>query len=57
MLVMFHSKEKMMKKVLITLLLALSVTTVYAQVRCVPSGGGTCCWDINKDGPWKPIGC
>ena len=39
----------------ITLLLA---TNVIAAVKCVPDGrGGVCCWDTDRDGPWKPIDC
>ena len=29
----------------------------YSAIKCVPSGGGTCCWDTDRDGPFKPIGC
>ena len=55
---MCHFKGMNMKKVLAAVVLALAVTSVYAQVKCVPDGrGGMCCWDISKDGPWKPIGC
>lgn len=47
------------------LLIAVSIATValfschaYAQVKCAPDGrGGMCCWDINTQGPFKPIGC
>ena len=46
-----------MKKLVIVAVIALLSTTAYSAVRCVPSGGGTCCWDTDKDGPWKPIGC
>jgi hypothetical protein len=29
-----------------------------AATKCVPDGrGGMCCWDTDRDGPWKPIGC
>jgi hypothetical protein len=51
----------MNKKIWITIAAALVfVVSVesYAAVKCVPDGrGGMCCWDIDKDGPWKPIGC
>lgn len=47
-----------MKKLITIVCLTLAVTsTAYSAVRCVPSGGGTCCWDTSTDGPFKPIGC
>jgi hypothetical protein len=47
-----------MKKLIAIVLLTLTVSTAaYSAVRCVPSGGGTCCWDTDRDGPFKPIGC
>jgi hypothetical protein len=51
----------MKKKILITIAAALVFVVsveVYAAVKCVPDGrGGMCCWNINTDGPFKPIGC
>jgi hypothetical protein len=51
----------MNKKIWITIAAALVfVVSVesYAATKCVPDGrGGMCCWDINTDGPFKPIGC
>ena len=46
-----------MKKLIAIVCLTLAVTTAYGAIRCVPSGGGTCCWDTERDGPFKPIGC
>jgi hypothetical protein len=57
MLVMCHFKESMMKKLILAVTVVLLTTTAYSAVRCVPSGGGTCCWDTDRDGPFKPIGC
>ena len=57
MLVMFHSEEKMMKKLILTVFIVLLTSTSFAAIKCVPSGPGTCCWDTDRDGPWKPIGC
>lgn len=46
-----------MKKLFAVALLVLSFSAI-AQVKCVPDGrGGMCCWDISKDGPFKPIAC
>jgi hypothetical protein len=50
-----------MKKTLIAIAAALVFVVsveAYAAVKCVPDGrGGMCCWDTNRDGPFKPIGC
>lgn len=47
-----------MKKLIAVAIVALISTGVYAQVKCVPDGrGGMCCWDVNTQGPFKPIGC
>ena len=50
-----------MKKTLTTLcavLTMLAVTPVYAVMKCESDGrGGMCCWDTDKDGPFKPIKC
>lgn len=47
-----------MKKAIVVLFVAMLSTSVMAQVKCQPDGrGGMCCWDISKDGPFKPIGC
>jgi hypothetical protein len=47
-----------MKKLITVVFIALISTGVMAQVKCVPDGrGGMCCWNINTDGPFKPIGC
>lgn len=51
----------MNKKIFIAIAIALTYLAaceVYAAVKCVPDGrGGMCCWDTERDGPWKPIGC
>jgi hypothetical protein len=46
-----------MKKVILFLFVAMISTSSFAAIKCVPSGGGTCCWDTVRDGPFKPIGC
>jgi hypothetical protein len=51
----------MNKKIWIAVSLAvvyLTICEAYAVVKCAPDGrGGVCCWDTDKDGPWKPIEC
>ena len=51
----------MNKKIWIAIFMALTFVVAveaYAAVKCVSDGkGGMCCWDTEKDGPWKPIGC
>jgi len=47
-----------MKKAIVVLFVALLSTQSFAAVKCERDGrGGMCCWDTNKDGPWKPISC
>jgi hypothetical protein len=47
-----------MKKVIAVLFVSLLSTSVMAQVKCVPDGrGGMCCWDVQSQGPFKPISC
>jgi hypothetical protein len=47
-----------MKKLIALLFVATLSTNALAVIKCAPDGrGGTCCWDVNKDGPWKPIMC
>ena len=46
-----------MKKV-IAIMLVMLVSTSYAATKCVPDGrGGLCCWDVDSQGPFKPINC
>jgi len=46
-----------MKLFIIVALAVLSLNS-YAYIKCEPSPmGGTCCWDTEADGPFKPIGC
>lgn len=47
-----------MKKV-IALLCALMVSgSAFAALKCVPDGrGGMCCWDTDRQGPFRPLGC
>jgi hypothetical protein len=57
-IVMFHSKEKTMKKLVAVALLAMLSFSVSAQVKCESDGrGGMCCWDTRTQGPFKPFGC
>lgn len=47
-----------MKKAIVVLFVALLSTSAFSAVKCESDGrGGMCCWDTNKDGPWKPISC
>ena len=47
-----------MKSLLIALFVVATIGSVSAQVKCAPDGrGGMCCWDIQTQGPFKPIGC
>lgn len=47
-----------MKKLIAIAVVVLLSTSAYAATKCVPDGrGGMCCWDTDRDGPWKPIGC
>lgn len=47
-----------MKKAIAVLFVVLLSTNVIGAVKCQPDGrGGTCCWDTDRDGPWKPISC
>ena len=47
-----------MKKLIAVVFITLMSTGVMAQVKCESDGrGGMCCWDVSKQGPWRPIGC
>ena len=47
-----------MKKAIVVLFVAMLSTSSFAAIKCVPTpGGGSCCWDTDKQGPWKPLGC
>ena len=47
-----------MKKLLTFAIIAMLSTSSIAAIKCVPDGrGGTCCWDTDREGPWKPLGC
>lgn len=46
-----------MKKIIALVFLAVLSFSTFAATKCVPSGGGMCCWDTSIDGPFKPIGC
>jgi hypothetical protein len=47
-----------MKKMLVVLALAVLSLNSYGAVKCQPDGrGGTCCWDTEKEGIFKPVGC
>ena len=50
--------EMNMKKLILTVFIALLTITAHAATKCVPDGrGGMCCWDVDTQGPWKPINC
>jgi hypothetical protein len=47
-----------MKKAIVVLFAVMLSTSVMAQTKCVPDGrGGMCCWDVQTQGPFKPILC
>jgi hypothetical protein len=46
-----------MKKMIVVVALAVLSLNAFGAIRCVPSGGGTCCWDTDRDGIFKPVGC
>jgi len=47
-----------MRMLFIAAALTLASHNAVALTKCVPDGrGGMCCWDVNKDGPFKPILC
>ena len=47
-----------MKKMIVAVALVVMSFSSYAGVRCERSPmGGSCCWDTDRDGPFKPIGC
>jgi hypothetical protein len=38
--------------------IAVVSTPSYAAIKCVPDGrGGTCCWNTETEGPFRPLGC
>ena len=46
-----------MKTILFVLAMMISVSS-YGATKCEPDGkGGVCCWDTEKDGPFKPFSC
>ena len=47
-----------MKKMIMVLALSVLSLNSYGAVKCQPDGrGGMCCWDTEKDGIFKPVGC
>jgi hypothetical protein len=45
-------------KTIIAMMLVLLASTAFATTKCVPDGqGGVCCWDVDSQGPFKPINC
>jgi hypothetical protein len=47
-----------MKKLMMLLVVIALSTSAYAATKCQSDGkGGLCCWDTEKDGPYKPVGC
>lgn len=47
-----------MRTMIVAVALALSIGNSFAAVKCVPDGrGGMCCWDTDRNGPFKPLGC
>jgi len=47
-----------MKKLFVAIGIAAVCFSVQAQVKCeTDSRGNTCCWDVQRFGPFKPILC
>lgn len=48
-----------MKRVFALLVVGMLASShAMAVTKCESDGrGGMCCWDVNKDGPFKPIRC
>lgn len=49
-----------MKAFMLMLVFSAAVvsTPTLAATKCVPTtGGGMCCWDTDRDGPFKPLNC
>jgi len=45
-------------KTLISIVLILILSTAYGATKCERDiNGGICCWDIETEGPFKPINC
>jgi len=46
-----------MKAIIAAVLVMVSFNAVSA-IKCAPDGrGGMCCWDTDRQGPFKPISC
>ena len=47
-----------MKKLFVAIGIAAVCFSVQAQVKCeTDKRGNTCCWDVSRFGPFKPISC
>lgn len=46
-----------MKKIIIAVALTLLSTSAYSVTKCENTPRGMCCWDTDRDGPFKPISC
>lgn len=47
-----------MKKAIVAIMLVGLSFGVFSATKCQPDGrGGMCCWDTDRDGIFKPIGC
>ena len=47
-----------MKKLIVLLVVGMLSVSANASIKCAPApGGGMCCWDVDRDGPWMPINC
>jgi len=45
-------------KTLLSIILVLMISTAYAATKCERDyGGAVCCWDIDTEGPFRPINC
>lgn len=47
-----------MKKMILAVAVVVMSFSANAYIKCAPSPmGGSCCWDTDRDGPFKPVGC
>ena len=47
-----------MKKIIIVAMAVMLSANAYAAIKCAPNPNGTlCCWDVETEGPWRPITC
>lgn len=45
-----------MKTIIFALIMTFSSTT-FAAMKCERTPTGSCCWDTQKEGPFRPFSC